>query len=108
MGVELAVTSDNNNNSSIVARGRLAVLSAHLSACVEPNDFTPVVESSPVSAQVFVSPPPNLKGSLTIVDERTGKKYKIQVSDHGTVKATDFKKVYPLVNIQSFLLIRFC
>ncbi|XP_071685627.1 citrate synthase, glyoxysomal-like [Rutidosis leptorrhynchoides] len=97
MGVELIASDniDNNNNSkpSIVARGRLAVLSAHLSACIEPNDFTPVLESSPVSAQVFVSPPPNLKGSLTIADDRTGKKYKIQVSDHGTVKATDLKKI---------------
>nr|GEY42848.1 citrate synthase, glyoxysomal-like [Tanacetum cinerariifolium] len=75
---------------SIVARGRLAVLQAHLSSCVESNDF---IETSPVSAQVFVSPPPNLKGSLVIADERTGKKYKVQVSDEGTIKATDLKKI---------------
>ncbi|KAL8224260.1 hypothetical protein R6Q57_019735 [Mikania cordata] len=81
------------DNSSVVARGRLAVLSAHLSACVGFNSFTPILDSSPVSAQVFVAPPPNLKGSLTIVDERTGKKYKVSVSDEGTIRATDLKKI---------------
>ncbi|KAI7732880.1 hypothetical protein M8C21_015358 [Ambrosia artemisiifolia] len=78
--------------SDNTARGRLAVLSAHLSACIEPNAFTPIIDSSPVSAQAFVAPPPNLKGSLTITDERTGKKYKVPVSDEGTVRATDLKK----------------
>ncbi|KAI8551228.1 hypothetical protein RHMOL_Rhmol06G0168600 [Rhododendron molle] len=78
---------------STSARGRLAVLSAHLSACVEPDAFTPAIEASCVSAQTFVAPPPNLKGSLAIVDERTGKKYKVEVSDEGTVKATDLKKI---------------
>lgn len=87
MGIE------QSDDSSVVARGRLAVLQAHLSACIESNSFTPVLESSPVSAQVFVAPPPNLKGSLTIADDRTGKKYKVPVSDEGTVRATDFKKV---------------
>lgn len=84
------------DNSSVSARGRLAVLSAHLSACLESSAFTPVLESSCTSAQVFVSPPPNLKGSLVIADERTGKKYKVQVSEEGTVRATDLKKVNEL------------
>ncbi|KAJ0662240.1 putative transferase [Helianthus annuus] len=84
---------DASDNSSIAARGRLAVLSAHLSACVESNAFTPILDSSPVSAQVYVAPPPNLKGSLTIADERTGKKYKVPISDEGTVRATDLKKI---------------
>ncbi|KAJ0669750.1 putative transferase [Helianthus annuus] len=87
MGVEAS------DNSSIAARGRLAVLSAHLSACVESNAFTPILDSSPVSAQAYVAPPPNLKGSLTIADERTGKKYKVPISDEGTVRATDLKKI---------------
>ncbi|KAE9457572.1 hypothetical protein C3L33_10526, partial [Rhododendron williamsianum] len=78
---------------STSARGRLAVLSAHLSACVEPDAFSPAIEASCVSAQTFVAPPPNLKGSLAIVDERTGKKYQVEVSDEGTVKATDLKKI---------------
>ncbi|KAI3734301.1 hypothetical protein L6452_13767 [Arctium lappa] len=81
------------DNSSVVARGRLAVLSAHLSACLESSAFTPVLESSCTSAQVFVAPPPNLKGSLAIVDERTGKKFRVQVSEEGTVRATDLKKI---------------
>ncbi|KAL4575524.1 hypothetical protein LXL04_022371 [Taraxacum kok-saghyz] len=87
MGREVA------DNSSVAARGRLAVLSAHLSACLESSAFTPVLESSCTSAQVFVAPPPNLKGSLVIADERTGKKYKVQVSEEGTVRATDLKKI---------------
>lgn len=81
---------------SASARGRLAVLSAHLSALVEPDAFSPAIEASCVSAQTFVAPPPNLKGSLTIVDERTDKKYQVEVSDEGTVKATDLKKVIEL------------
>lgn len=32
-------------------------------------------------------------GTLTVVDNRTGKQYTIQVSDHGTIKATDLKKI---------------
>ncbi|CAL5403935.1 unnamed protein product [Camellia sinensis] len=80
-------------DSSMVARGRLAVLSAHLSASVESEAFVPVIEASCVSSQSVIAPPPNLKGSLTIIDERTGKKHQFQVSEEGTVKATDFKKI---------------
>ncbi|KAI3696108.1 hypothetical protein L1987_79117 [Smallanthus sonchifolius] len=31
--------------------------------------------------------------SLTIADERSGKKYKVPVSDEGTIRATDLKKI---------------
>ncbi|XP_057461636.1 citrate synthase, glyoxysomal-like [Actinidia eriantha] len=80
---------------STVARARLAVLSAHLSASVESDAFfsSPAIEASCVSAQTFVAPTTNVRGSLTFVDERTGKKYQVQVSDEGTVKATDLKKI---------------
>ena len=83
---------------STVAQARLAVLSAHLSASVESDAFfsSPAIEASCVSAQTFVAPTPNVRGSLAFVDERTGKKYQVQVSDEGTVKATDLKKVYEL------------
>ncbi|CAI9089097.1 OLC1v1023603C1 [Oldenlandia corymbosa var. corymbosa] len=85
---------EGGDSSSLVARGRLAVLSAHLSA--SPNVFdsvsSSIIERSTASAQL-VSPPPNLKGALTIIDERTGKKYQVQVSEEGTVKATDLKKI---------------
>ncbi|KAK6134413.1 hypothetical protein DH2020_031845 [Rehmannia glutinosa] len=78
---------------STLARGRLAVLSAHLSASIDQPGagYTGILESSGCSAAV--APPPNLKGSLIMVDERTGKKYQVQVSEEGTIKATDFKKI---------------
>ncbi|KAK2982599.1 hypothetical protein RJ640_024659 [Escallonia rubra] len=78
--------------STVAARGRLAVLSAHLSASVDSNAFAPVLDASCTSAQQHVAPPPNLKGSLTIIDERTGKSYQVKVSEEGAVKATDLKK----------------
>lgn len=32
-------------------------------------------------------------GKLTVIDHRTGKKYEIEISDHGTIKGTDLKKI---------------
>ena len=32
-------------------------------------------------------------GYLTIIDERTGKKYRLQLDDHGHLKATDLKQI---------------
>ncbi|MCE3050768.1 Citrate synthase 2, peroxisomal [Datura stramonium] len=79
--------------SSDVARNRLSVISAHLAAD-SSSSFSPVLETSNVSAPpADVSPPPNLKGALTIIDERTGKKYQVPVTEEGTVKATDIKKI---------------
>ncbi len=80
------------DRSRAVARGRLAVLSAHLTASVESSDAV-VLETCGVSAQSFVAPPPNLKGSLTVIDDRTGKKYQFPISEEGSLKATDFKKI---------------
>ncbi|CAE6045842.1 unnamed protein product [Arabidopsis arenosa] len=71
-------------------RARLAVLSAHLA---EGKQDSPAIERWCTSADTSVAPPGSLKGTLTIVDERTGKKYKVPVSDDGTVKAVDFKKI---------------
>lgn len=84
--------------SSIVARNRLAVLAAHLSAAaLEPPEMASSLEAHCVSARTLLPPPPEmLKGSLTIVDERTGKRYQIQISEEGTIKATDLKKVQEL------------
>ncbi|KAJ8527789.1 hypothetical protein K7X08_015240 [Anisodus acutangulus] len=79
-------------NSSTIARGRLAVLSAHLAASLNISD-SKLLEPSGVSAISADAPPPNLKGALTIIDERTGKKYPVQVTEDGTIKATDFKKI---------------
>ncbi|XWS33022.1 hypothetical protein CRYUN_Cryun22dG0041700 [Craigia yunnanensis] len=72
-------------------KARLAVLSAHLAApdWYSNNFSTTVLEPWCVSAQTIGS----VGGSLTVVDERTGKKYQVLVSSEGTVKATDFKKI---------------
>lgn len=79
----------------VVAGGRLARLKAHLLPFTEPTDHGSSLEPQCLSAQTAISPPGNLKGKLMVVDERTGKKYEIEVSEEGTVKATDFKKVFP-------------
>ncbi|TQD90345.1 hypothetical protein C1H46_024112 [Malus baccata] len=76
----------------VTAPRRLAVLSAHLAAAtIEPYELGPALE--PHCASAHVPPPGNLRGPLTIVDERTGKRYQVQVSEEGTVKATDLKKI---------------
>ncbi|GKV49622.1 hypothetical protein SLEP1_g56363 [Rubroshorea leprosula] len=69
---------------------RLAILAAHLAA-PPPFDLSspPIIEPWCVSAQTAAS----LGGSLTIIDERTGKKYHVPVSAEGTVKAADLKKI---------------
>lgn len=80
---------------SNVARGRLAVLAAHLSAAtLESPVMASLLEANCVSARTMLPPPEALKGTLTIVDERTGKRYQVQISEEGTIKATDLKKVH--------------
>jgi citrate synthase len=79
------------SESSIIARGRLAVLTAHLLGAPLESSEDSDIQRWCVSAQVPT--PGDLKGVLTVIDERTGKKYQIQVSQDGTVKASDFKKV---------------
>ncbi|KAJ1378990.1 Citrate synthase [Sesbania bispinosa] len=81
--------STDSESATVLARGRLAMLTAHLlpSAYTEPIDH---LLPHRLSAQ---SLPANLNGTLTIVDERTGKKYQVEVSREGTVKATDLKKI---------------
>ena len=32
-------------------------------------------------------------GTLTVIDNRTGKRYEVPISDHGTIKATDLKLI---------------
>jgi len=71
---------------------RLATLSAHLLPSGN-QQLTDHLLPHPLLAQ---SPVANLNGTLTIVDERTGKKYQVEVSSDATVKATDLKKVVTL------------
>jgi citrate synthase len=66
------------------------VLSSHLlGAGAEGADRAAVLERSPVSAVAPATRP----GVLAVVDTRTGKRYEVKVSEDGTVRATDFKKV---------------
>ncbi|KAK4769837.1 hypothetical protein SAY87_030369 [Trapa incisa] len=82
-------------DSSLAARGRLAVLSAHLAASIDRPEVeaAPVIEPCFTSAQNDALPPGNLKGTLAVTDERTGRKYQIAISEEGAVKATDLKKI---------------
>lgn len=80
------------------AQGRLAVLSAHLTAAFIEAEDSSTLQPHCLSAQTVVLPPPNLQGTLTVIDDRTGKKYQVQVSEGGTVQATDLKKVFFLVS----------
>jgi len=74
---------------TVVARGRLAMLAAYL----RPSELADhdVLHPLALSAQFL---PLNLAGTLTVVDDRTGKKYQLQVSKEGTVRASDLKKVF--------------
>lgn len=85
---------ESRSDPSALARGRLAVLSAHLAANRSFGGFSSVLERSPTLSHEDARPPGNLGGSLTVIDERTGKKYALPVSTEGTVKATDLKKVH--------------
>ncbi|KAJ6329273.1 hypothetical protein OIU77_010867 [Salix suchowensis] len=80
-----------SDSSPETARSRLAVLTAHLVGATKLESSSSSIDLSCVSAQV--SPPGNLQGALTVIDERTGKKYRIPVSQDGTVKSSDFKKI---------------
>lgn len=82
-------------DSSVLASSRLAILHAHLGVSSSPksSSFDSMIQPSPVSAQSAIQPPGDLKGSLNIIDNRTGKTYLVQVSSDGTIKATDLKKV---------------
>ncbi|CAG7865923.1 unnamed protein product [Brassica rapa] len=67
---------------------RLPVLSAHL----EVSDPMPAA-IKPWCTSSAGAPHGSLMGNLTIVDERTGKKYQVPVSEDGTVKSIDLKKI---------------
>ncbi|KAH1263687.1 Citrate synthase, glyoxysomal [Glycine soja] len=75
--------------ATVHAHGRLAMLAAHLL----PSQLTHHGALHPLHLSSQLPPPPNLAGTLTVVDERTGKKYQLHVSKEGTVKASEFKKI---------------
>ncbi|RZC92795.1 hypothetical protein C5167_028054 [Papaver somniferum] len=78
---------------SVMAVARLSVLSAHLITESETTKFQQLSSLKTSQERVLPPPPLHLKGSFTVIDERTGKKYQIQVSENGTIKAADFKKI---------------
>ncbi|CAN8279961.1 unnamed protein product [Cochlearia groenlandica] len=73
------------------AKTRLAVLSAHLSS--SKNMLTATIKPWCTSSHTSVTQHGTLKGNLTILDERTGKNYQVNVSEEGTVKSIDLKKI---------------
>ena len=82
--------SDTAASMSSSTMKRLSILQGHLEAGGSPA--SPMLEAFTVSAETA----PNFSGgsgTLTVVDNRTGKKYEFEISEGGTVKATDFKKV---------------
>lgn len=76
-----------------VAATRLQLLSAHL---IPAEGEEAVVYRLDASAAVRPVPGGG-KGRLHVVDERTGRKYDIEVNDDGAIRASDFKKVPPLL-----------
>ncbi|CAN1160754.1 Citrate synthase, glyoxysomal [Linum perenne] len=81
--------SEQSSRSSATAR--LAVLAAHLAAAADSP-----LNGDGIERLVVLSGSdrtPNLKGTLTVVNESTGQTHKLPVSEHGTVSASDFKKI---------------
>ncbi|CAH2063631.1 unnamed protein product [Thlaspi arvense] len=76
-------------------KARVTVLSAHLAVSdpVGLGQVLPAIEPWCTSAHTSGTPHGSLKGSLTIVDERTGTKYQVPVSEDGTVKSIGLKKI---------------
>lgn len=83
----------------VAALNRLAVISQHVAAsATSPSILEPRI----VSSQEVPPAPGGGPGLLSLVDNRTGKKYEFEISDGGTLKATDFQKV------RNFSLQRVC
>eukprot|EP00887_Chlorella_sp_A99_P004780 scaffold4.g4780.t1 len=69
---------------------RLQALNRHLQGQPQEED----VEQQQTSAPEAVRPVPGGgPGTLTAVDNRTGRSYEIPIDDHGTIKATDLKQI---------------
>lgn len=73
-------------------RRRLSVIASHLFT-PPASTLDPKLHASPVSAQGAIGAPGNRAGRLTVLDERTRKTYTIDISQDGTVRAIDLKKV---------------
>lgn len=81
---------------SSAAAVRIAALQRHLQAHSEESDAEQCIEVHNTKADTSPKERPapgGGPGSLSVLDNRTGKKYEIPISDHGTVKGTDLKKI---------------
>ncbi|KAG0495053.1 hypothetical protein HPP92_006047 [Vanilla planifolia] len=76
-----------------MARGRIAVLTSHLIGATAGYGVPANLEASPVLSQDNLRPPGNLSGRLLVTDSRSGKRYVLEISEEGAVKAVDFKKI---------------
>eukprot|EP00270_Netrium_digitus_P005566 TRINITY_DN1743_c0_g1_i2.p1 TRINITY_DN1743_c0_g1~~TRINITY_DN1743_c0_g1_i2.p1 ORF type:complete len:532 (-),score=93.00 TRINITY_DN1743_c0_g1_i2:211-1806(-) len=80
---------------------RLSVISRHLVPSLDPlvtlprNDDLASVDQSVVSVRPMEvrQSPGGGKGSLTVMDNRTGKTYEIQIDEDGSILASDFKQI---------------
>lgn len=80
------------------AAGRMAVLSRQLTSSATISDQEEcsqvVLERQGTSAAVEERPAPGGgRGTLTVVDNRTGKKYTIEISEGGTIQASALKQI---------------
>lgn len=78
------------------AADRIATLQRHLQAHRIESGAEQCIEIQSTKADINPKERPapgGGPGTLTVVDNRTGKKYDIPISDHGTIKGTDLKKI---------------
>ncbi|CAL8464767.1 g4302 [Coccomyxa elongata] len=79
--------------SQASAQGRLAALQRHLGALSFANDSgIEVVDTKAVSGEKRPAPGGG-PGSLTVIDNRTGKKYEIKIDEYGTIAANSLKQI---------------
>eukprot|EP00897_Mesotaenium_endlicherianum_P009472 jgi/Mesen1/8553/ME000489S07943 len=75
--------------SQEASMNRLAVLGRHLASSSEGLSSLQMVATSAESRLT----PGGGKGTLTVTDSRTGKKYELPIDEDGTLRAVDFKKI---------------
>ena len=78
------------------AADRIATLQRHLQSHQISNEAQTSVQPQVTKAESDPKERPapgGGPGTLSVTDSRTGKKYEIPISDHGTIKGTDLKKI---------------
>lgn len=76
------------------AADRIAALHRHLQTHrIQPESEIELHNTKANSDSKERPAPGGGPGTLSVTDNRTGKKYEIEISDHGTIKGTDLKKI---------------